>query len=593
MSKTKWYSKPIYALVALALVLSLGIMAMPLAGTVEAGVPPLPTEVWVDDSWAGSTPGQTVGGHTFGYDAFATIQDGIDAVAGGTVHVLAGTYDAFMVDTRDGISIIGEPGAVVNGAMHPEEEEAPPIMAGVGDSTNIDITGLDFDGTGITGDMIMGIVYVESTGSITDVTVSNIVGDTMGFGIMVVGSGLPTVDISGTTIEGCTVGVWVMDDHVTLDNCTITGLADEDIPGAGILACMGAAVNVADCAISDFRVQSPELGFENGPEAGFGILVGMPGEDDTATVTVTGCSRIFDNNYGIYVDDDGDLVANGNQIYGNTEYGIYKENAPSADATENWWGAADGPSHSQGSGDKVSDNVYCEPWLDAPCPDGKPIYSWHAAFSATPSSGPAPLGVKFTDESTGDIDSWHWDFGDGKTSTAKNPSHAYAAPGRYTVTLTVAGLGGARDTATVTITVIPMEDVEKPARMTTSSLHISNPQVQPDQQVEISINVSNTGGKAGVYNAVLYINGYPEQSQMVSVAGGSTQNAVFHVTKSTPGAYQVLLEGEVGQFTVLTPQETSNFGGGGLGTGGIIAIVVIAIALIVAMVLLFARTKQE
>ena len=36
MTKTKWYAKPIYVLVALALVLSLGIVALPMAGMVEA-----------------------------------------------------------------------------------------------------------------------------------------------------------------------------------------------------------------------------------------------------------------------------------------------------------------------------------------------------------------------------------------------------------------------------------------------------------------------------------------------------------------------------------------------------------------------------
>ncbi len=35
-----------------------------------------------------------------------------------------------------------------------------------------------------------------------------------------------------------------------------------------------------------------------------------------------------------------------------------------------------------------------------------------AGFSATPLSGPAPLTVKFTDESTGDPDGWTWYFGD-------------------------------------------------------------------------------------------------------------------------------------------------------------------------------------
>ena len=65
-----------------------------------------------------------------------------------------------------------------------------------------------------------------------------------------------------------------------------------------------------------------------------------------------------------------------------------------------------------------------------------------ASFSANPTSGNAPLSVNFTDESTGSITSWEWDFGDGSTSTMQNPSHTYAEPGTYTVSLTVTGPGG-------------------------------------------------------------------------------------------------------------------------------------------------------
>jgi hypothetical protein len=68
-------------------------------------------------------------------------------------------------------------------------------------------------------------------------------------------------------------------------------------------------------------------------------------------------------------------------------------------------------------------------------------------FSANPTTGPAPLTVNFTDESTGSITSWEWDFGDGSTNTIQNPSHTYTDPGTYTVTLTVTGPEGS-DTET-------------------------------------------------------------------------------------------------------------------------------------------------
>ncbi len=45
--------------------------------------------------------------------------------------------------------------------------------------------------------------------------------------------------------------------------------------------------------------------------------------------------------------------------------------------------------------------------------------------------------VLFYDNSSGQPVSWHWDFGDGNTSTDQNPTHYYSSPGTYTVTLTV------------------------------------------------------------------------------------------------------------------------------------------------------------
>lgn len=60
-----------------------------------------------------------------------------------------------------------------------------------------------------------------------------------------------------------------------------------------------------------------------------------------------------------------------------------------------------------------------------------------ANFAASPTSGKEPLTVQFTDTSTGTPTSWFWDFGDGYTSTAQNPSHIYLYPGQYSVSLYV------------------------------------------------------------------------------------------------------------------------------------------------------------
>jgi PKD repeat protein len=84
-----------------------------------------------------------------------------------------------------------------------------------------------------------------------------------------------------------------------------------------------------------------------------------------------------------------------------------------------------------------------------------------AAFSGTPISGMAPLMVDFSDQSTGNVTSWEWDFNnDGSIdSTVQNPLYIYQTAGTYTVALMVTGSGGSdteikSDYITVTTTAL-------------------------------------------------------------------------------------------------------------------------------------------
>lgn len=63
------------------------------------------------------------------------------------------------------------------------------------------------------------------------------------------------------------------------------------------------------------------------------------------------------------------------------------------------------------------------------------------------------LSATFTDASTGTVDTWAWDFGDGNVSTQQSPSHTYAAAGTYNVCLITSNSCGYSDTICQTITV--------------------------------------------------------------------------------------------------------------------------------------------
>ena len=66
-----------------------------------------------------------------------------------------------------------------------------------------------------------------------------------------------------------------------------------------------------------------------------------------------------------------------------------------------------------------------------------------ADFDVSVREGEAPLGVQFTDRSTGGTPlGWTWDFGDGRTSHERNPNHIYDTPGVYSPSLYVANEGG-------------------------------------------------------------------------------------------------------------------------------------------------------
>ncbi len=98
--------------------------------------------------------------------------------------------------------------------------------------------------------------------------------------------------------------------------------------------------------------------------------------------------------------------------------------------------------HSKDNTDQVSKNIFC---LEVPV---------DACFTSSKLRGRAPLKASFNpDCTTGTIESWVWDFGDGTSSDERIPTHLYKKNGEYTVTLTVTDANKNIDTDTLVISV--------------------------------------------------------------------------------------------------------------------------------------------
>lgn len=111
----------------------------------------------------------------------------------------------------------------------------------------------------------------------------------------------------------------------------------------------------------------------------------------------------------------------------------------------------------------------------------------------------------------------------------------------------------------------------KPAAFSTKNLVINPAEVNVNKSVIISVTVTNTGEVEGSDTVKLIINGTVEETKEIIVAGGVSQAVSFTVSKDMAGAYDVEINGQIGEFTVSVASSKTNWPI----IGGIIAIVVL------------------
>jgi len=89
-----------------------------------------------------------------------------------------------------------------------------------------------------------------------------------------------------------------------------------------------------------------------------------------------------------------------------------------------------------------------------------------------------------------------------------------------------------------------------PANFTVSNLVISPERAKQGESIIISATVTNNGELPGTYSAVLKLRGAVESTEDIDLNPGENRKLAFKIAKTTPGFYNVELEGLTGRFVV-------------------------------------------
>ncbi|MFA5415033.1 MAG: DUF3344 domain-containing protein, partial [Methanoregula sp.] len=184
-----------------------------------------------------------------------------------------------------------------------------------------------------------------------------------------------------------------------------------------------------------------------------------------------------------------------------------------------------------------------------------------ASFTATPTSGGAPLTVNFTDTSTGSPTVWNWSFGDGAQSNVTNPVHTYTTAGNYSVSLTVTNSNGMNSTTRsdfITVT-SPGADLIVSAGPVSSSSPSPNLLAHYTANI-IKATVRNQGTQsAGSFNVTFNVNGNLTPVNVAGLGAGSSTvvNTTDTVDRSV-GAFVPVIVIADAEVAVAESNKTNN-----------------------------------
>ena len=153
-----------------------------------------------------------------------------------------------------------------------------------------------------------------------------------------------------------------------------------------------------------------------------------------------------------------------------------------------------------------------------------------AAFTASPTSGGAPLTVTFTDTSTGTLSNRFWIFGDGSTTntTANILTHTYNAVATNTVTLIARGTAGSSTNTQTGLIVVNGPSLSvAPGSLNFGSLTIG-------QTATLTFSAANTGDML-LTGTVSVAGSFAVTVNSLNLNPGQTQTVAVTFTPSSAG----------------------------------------------------------
>lgn len=188
-----------------------------------------------------------------------------------------------------------------------------------------------------------------------------------------------------------------------------------------------------------------------------------------------------------------------------------------------------------------------------------------ARFEPDSSSAEAGREITFNaSESTGDISSYEWSFGDGTGASGEEVAHAYEHSGTYEVELTVTDENGASDTATRTVEVTqpgPTAELVAPETAEageTVTLDASGSETGDDPSYTWYVDREEVSGADGPTLDVTFDEPGTHDVRVEVTDGGGTDVAEAEI--EVEGDLEALADADP---TTVEPGETVTFDGGG------------------------------